>query len=241
MPELVEPTLEERVGPNLTIERYTTQSDAGDRFFGMPRTEQGCQKQIKPTYWWVHLYRPIELCTLAVGQVASENDICWTSRPSLQRSDHWWVWVFPILGLPMNKDEGMDKWRPGPSCVLAPCSRIGYKPFHASHKGRSCSFSFLSWSARTFPYPAGQVSQCCWLLPGVAFSGLGPEMASIHSHVSWCYTYPLQKYKVPCCHWREQVWWQECWIGGAHQDEHCHKRLSSSKGSKCKLWWRTPW
>jgi hypothetical protein len=36
----------------------------------------------------------------------------------------------------------MDKQRPGPSCILAPCSRIGYKPFHASHKGRSCSFYF---------------------------------------------------------------------------------------------------
>jgi hypothetical protein len=67
--------LEERVGPNLIIERYTTQSDAGDGFFGMPHTEQGCQKQIKPSYWWVSLSHPIELCTLALGQVASENDI----------------------------------------------------------------------------------------------------------------------------------------------------------------------
>ncbi len=75
MPEVVEPNLEERVGPNLIIKRYATGLDTGDRFFGMPHTEQGCQKQIKLSYWWVHLYRPIELCTLALGQVASENDI----------------------------------------------------------------------------------------------------------------------------------------------------------------------
>ncbi len=143
---MVKPTSEERVGPNLIIKRYTTQSDAGDRMVRMPCTEQGCQKQIKLSYWWVCLYRPIELCTLALGQVASENDISWTSRPSLPISDLWWVWTFPILGPPMNKHEGMDKQHPGPSCILAPCSRIGYKTFHASHNGRSCSFSFwVGW------------------------------------------------------------------------------------------------
>ncbi len=46
------------------------------QIFGMPCTEQVCQKQIKPSYWWVRLYLPMELCTLALGQVASENDIC---------------------------------------------------------------------------------------------------------------------------------------------------------------------
>ncbi len=75
MPEVVEPTSEERVEPNLTIERYTTQSDVGDKFFGMAHTEQGCQKQTKPSYWWVRLYHPIEPCTLALGQVALENDV----------------------------------------------------------------------------------------------------------------------------------------------------------------------
>jgi hypothetical protein len=59
MPEVVKPTtLEERVGPNLIIERYTALSDVGDGFFGMLCTEQGCQNQIKPFYWWVHLYHP---------------------------------------------------------------------------------------------------------------------------------------------------------------------------------------
>ncbi len=62
-------------GAKPNYQRYITQSDVGDGFFGMPRTEQGCQKQIKPSYWWVHLYHPIELCTLTLGQVASENYI----------------------------------------------------------------------------------------------------------------------------------------------------------------------
>ncbi len=56
----------------------------------------------------------------------SESDICWTNKPSLPRSDLWWVQWFPILGPPMNKDEGMDKQRLGPSCILTPCSRPGY-------------------------------------------------------------------------------------------------------------------
>ncbi len=92
----------------------------------------------------------------------------------------------------------MDKQRPGLSCILNPFSRIGYKPFHASNKGRSHSCSFLGWSARTFPYLTGHISQCRWLLPGVAFSGIGPEMALIRSRVSWCYAYPPQKYNAPC-------------------------------------------
>jgi hypothetical protein len=71
-PKVVEPALEERVGPNQIIERYRTQSDAGDGLVVMPCTEQGCQKQIKPSYWWVCLYHPIEICTLALGQVASK-------------------------------------------------------------------------------------------------------------------------------------------------------------------------
>ncbi len=241
MPEVVEPTSEKRMGPNLIIKRYTTQSDVGDGFFGIPSTEQGCQKQIKPSYWWVCLYHPIELCTLALGQVASENDICWTSWPSLPRSDLWWVRSFLILGPPMNEDEGTDKRHLGPSCILSPCSRIEYRAFHASHNRRSCSFSFLGWSARTFPSPTGHVSQYCWLLPSTAFSGVGLEMALIYSRVSWCYVYPLRKYKVPCHHWREQVWGQECWIGGVHQDKRCPKSSSCSKGSKCKLQWRMPW
>ncbi len=36
MPEVVELTLEERVGPNLIIERYATRSDTGDGFLGCP-------------------------------------------------------------------------------------------------------------------------------------------------------------------------------------------------------------
>ncbi len=51
----------------------------GRQIFGMPHTAHGCQKQIKPSYWWVCLYHPIELCTLALGQVASDYDICWIS------------------------------------------------------------------------------------------------------------------------------------------------------------------
>jgi len=49
----------------------------------------------------------------------------------------------------MNKDEEMDKQRLGLFCILAPCSRTGYKSFHVSHKGRSCSFSF--WFCQNIP------------------------------------------------------------------------------------------
>jgi hypothetical protein len=140
----------------------------------------------------------------------------------------------------MNEDEGMDKWHPGPSCILAPCSRIGYKPFHTSHKGRSHTFSFSGWSARIFP--SQNIPMFDWAHFTVSlittrrcFFCVGPEMALIHSQVSWCYTYPTWKCEVPCCHWWEQVWGQECWIGGVHQDEHCCRSLSCSKGSECKL------
>jgi hypothetical protein len=76
MPKVVEPTSEERVVQNLIIKKYMAQSDMGDGFFGMPCTAQRCQKQIKPSYWWVSLCCPIELWTSALGQVASDNDIC---------------------------------------------------------------------------------------------------------------------------------------------------------------------
>ncbi len=30
---------------------------------------------------------------------------------------------------------------------------------------------------------------------------------------------PPQKCKLPCCHWRSQVWDQNCWVDGVHQDK----------------------
>ncbi len=142
----------------------------------------------------------------------------------------------------MNEDDGMDKQRPGPSCILTPCSRIGYKPFHPSHKGRSCSFSFLGWSARTFPNPTGHVSQCRWLLHSVAFF--------------WCWTrygfdLLLGVVGVLCLSPAEVQgtllplegtglgpgmldWW------GA-SGQALLQEFVCPKGSKCKLQWRTPW
>jgi hypothetical protein len=73
------------------------------------------------------------------------------------------------------------------------------------------------------------------------FFCVGPEMALIRSWVLWCYAYLPRKYKVPCRHWWEQVWGQECWIGGVHQDERCYMGSSCFKGSKCKLQLRMPW
>ncbi len=146
-----------------------------------------------------------------------KNDIHWTSQPSLPRGDLQWVQLFPILGLLMNKDEGMDKRCQSSFCILTLCSRNGYKSFQASHEGRSHSFSFSAWSARTFPYLIGHVLHCCWLLPGLAFSSVRPEMALIRSRVSWCYACPLRKYELPYHRWRQQILGQGCWVGASHQ------------------------
>jgi hypothetical protein len=49
MPEVAEPTSEERVVPNLIIKRYTAQSDIGRWIFGMPCTAQPLKTKYK--YW----------------------------------------------------------------------------------------------------------------------------------------------------------------------------------------------
>jgi hypothetical protein len=137
----------------------------------------------------------------------------------------------------------MKEWTTTSGSLLHSCplQQNWTQIFSASHEGRFRSFSFLSCSARTFPCLTGHVAQCHWLLPGITFSGIGLEMALIRSHVLRCYVYPPRKYEVPCGHWWEQVWGQECWIGGVYQDERCCKSSSCSKGSKCKLQWMMPW
>ncbi len=134
----------------------------------------------------------------------------------------------------------MDKQCPGPSCILSPCSRTWIQTFSCKSQGKILFifiFGLVSQNIPMYDWACCTVllatTQCCFFCVGL-------KMALICSQVSWCYAYPPRKYKVPCCHWREQVWGQECWICGMHQDEHCCKSSFCSKGLKCKLQKRTP-